>query len=68
MSFTHVASNRWNPNTGPNLDFQKILEKTETRSRLWQKIRSLFDLAFIESWEALYAAILAPPQFVLKSA
>jgi hypothetical protein len=51
-----------------NLDFQKILEKMETRSRLWQKIRSLFDLAFIESWEALYAAILAPPQFVLKSA
>ncbi len=51
-----------------NLEFQKALEKLETRSGLWRKIRSLFDLAFIESWEALYAAILAPPQFILKSA
>ncbi len=51
-----------------NLEFQKALEKVETRSGLWRKVRSLFDLAFIESWEALYAAILAPPQFVLKSA
>lgn len=51
-----------------NVDFQKALKKMGSRSRLWRKIRSLFEWFLIESWEAVYATILAPPFPRLKSA
>ncbi len=51
-----------------NLDFKQVLQKLETRSRLWQKIRSGVQWFLVESWDAIYASILAPPKFVLKSA
>lgn len=51
-----------------NLDFQKALEKAGSRSRLWRKIRSLVEWFSIESWEAVYAAILAPPFSMLEAA
>ncbi len=51
-----------------NIDFQKALEKMGSRSRLWRKIRSLFEWFLIESWEAVYATILSPLFPTLKSA
>ena len=50
-----------------NLDFQKALEKVGTRSALWRKTQTWVDLFFIESWEAFYTAILAPPKLMLAA-
>lgn len=51
-----------------NLEFQQALEKKKTRARLWEDFRSKVHLFWIESWEALYASILDPPEFILQSA
>lgn len=51
-----------------NVTFQKALEKAGSRSRLWRKIRSLFEWFYIENWESVYATILAPPFRMLEAA
>lgn len=37
--------------------FQAALKKMKSRRRLWERVRSIFDLCTVESWEALYQAI-----------
>lgn len=51
-----------------NLDFKKIFEKMGSRIGVWQAIRSMFQLFWIESWEALYAGVLDPPRIMITAA
>jgi len=51
-----------------NLNFKQVLEKCRSRIRLWEDLRCAFRWFCVESWEALYALILAPPQPILQSA
>ena len=46
--------------------FQAALQAAETKSRLWRKLRSRFDLCLIERWEALYRSIIDPPRLPLN--
>jgi hypothetical protein len=36
-----------------------------SKRRLWQKLRSRFDLCLIPDWETLYRSIIAPPAIPL---
>jgi len=47
--------------------FQAALTVAQTKIRLWRKLRSRFDLCFIDSWEALYRSIFQPPRIVLTN-
>jgi hypothetical protein len=40
--------------------YQTALQTVGTKSRLWRKIRSRFDLFFVPSWEALSRAVILP--------
>jgi hypothetical protein len=45
--------------------FQTALRAARSKSRLWRKLRSRFDLCLIPDWEALYYSIIVPPQIAL---
>ena len=46
--------------------FQAALKKCLKRRRLWEKMRNWFLTFFIDSWEAFFSAIEAPPSFRLS--
>lgn len=41
--------------------FQAALTAAQGKTRLWQKLRSRFDLCLIPDWETLYRSIIQPP-------
>lgn len=45
--------------------FQAALSAAKTKSRLWRKLRTRFDLCLIPDWETLYRSIISPPPIVL---
>ena len=45
--------------------FQGALAAAKSKTRLWQKLRSRFDLCLIPDWETLYRSIITPPQIAL---
>jgi hypothetical protein len=45
--------------------FQSALSAAKSKTRLWQKLRSRFDLCLIPDWETLYRSIITPPQIAL---
>ena len=45
--------------------FQSALAVAKSKTRLWQKLRSRFDLCLIPDWETLYRSIITPPQIPL---
>jgi len=45
--------------------FQAALAVAKAKSRLWRKLRALFDSFRIPSWEALFRAIVDPPSITL---
>jgi len=45
--------------------FQAALTAAKSKTRLWRKLRTRFDLCLIPDWETLYRSIIAPPQLAL---
>jgi len=45
--------------------FQAALRAARSKTRLWQKLRTRFDLCLIPDWQTLYRSIIAPPQVAL---
>jgi len=45
--------------------FQAALAAAKSKTRLWHKLRSRFDLCLIPDWETLYRSIIAPPSIPL---
>jgi hypothetical protein len=45
--------------------FQAALTAAKSKTRLWRKLRSRFDLCLIPDWETLYRSIISPPQITL---
>ena len=45
--------------------FQAALSAAKSKSRLWRKLRSRFDLCLIPDWETLYRSIITPTPIVL---
>ncbi len=45
--------------------FQAALAAAKSKTRLWQKLRSRFDLCLIPDWETLYRSLITPPQIAL---
>lgn len=46
--------------------FQTALSAAKSKTRLWQKLRSRFDLCLVLDWETLYRSIITPPQIALR--
>ena len=47
------------------LEFKGALTKCISRIRLWESIRSLFNVFLIDNWDKIYANILDPPVLFL---
>lgn len=45
--------------------FQAALAAAQTKTRLWHKLRTRFDLFVIDSWEVLYRSLVQPPHVPL---
>ncbi|MFN2282945.1 MAG: transposase, partial [Anaerolineae bacterium] len=45
--------------------FQAALTAARSKTRLWQKLRTRFDLCLIPDWGTLYRSIIAPPPIAL---
>jgi hypothetical protein len=45
--------------------FQSAWRAVHSKRRLWQKLRSRFELCLIPDWETLYRSIIAPPPIPL---
>ena len=46
--------------------FRKALEKCFNKPRLWERMRWLMYGCYIECWEALFTAIVDPPDLYLR--
>ena len=46
--------------------FQAAVTAAKSKTRLWRKLRTRFDLCLIPSWEALYRSIICPPPLALE--
>jgi hypothetical protein len=45
--------------------FQAAVTAAKSKTRLWRKLRTRFDLCLIPDWEALYRSNIRPPQIAL---
>lgn len=45
--------------------FQAAVSAAKSKTRLWRKLRTRFDLCLVPTWEALYHSIICPPQIPL---